>query len=92
MIFFVTILLCAPICKAEDEYFIRGIVRDSITSEVLPNASVVIPGSGRGVMADDRGIFEITVPATTTSLQISYMGYERLILPIKRNSYNVYAA
>lgn len=92
MIFLITIFVSAPFSVAEDEYFIRGIVRDSITSEVLPNASVVIPGSGRGVMADDRGIFEITVPAATKYLQISYVGYERLILPLKRNSYNVYAA
>ena len=85
MVFLITIFASAPFSVADDEYFIRGIVRDSITSEVLPNASVVIPGSGRGVMADDRGIFEITVPAATKYLQISYVGYERLILPLKRN-------
>ena len=84
-------LLCIAVrVDAADNYFVRGIVRDSITDEVLPFASVVVPGAGRGAVADNDGIFEVAVPYTAKSIKISYMGYQSKVLPVKYNNVNTY--
>ncbi len=77
--------------SAGESYFVRGIVRDSISNEPIPYASVVTQETGRGGVADESGIFEITIPVETKALQISCVGYDKYILPIKRNRLNTYA-
>ncbi len=79
-----------PLLHADDTYFVRGIVRDNKTNEPLPYASVVVPEHGTGTVADDNGIFELPVPDSAKELHFTYMGYEKLILPIKKNSMNTY--
>lgn len=74
-----------------DTYFVRGIVRDSISDEPLPYASVMAAGSDRGCVADADGIFEISVPVNTRALQVTCLGYDKKILPIKRGRVNIYA-
>lgn len=75
-----------------DTYFVRGIVKDSITDEVLPYASVVVSGNKRGAVTDNKGIFEISVPVNAKALQITCVGYDKKIIPIKRGRINMYAA
>ncbi|MDE7468453.1 MAG: DUF5686 and carboxypeptidase regulatory-like domain-containing protein [Muribaculaceae bacterium] len=77
--------------RGVDGYFIRGIVRDSITDEPLPYASVIIGDAGRGTVADDDGVFEFTMPADASSFQVSYMGYDKKTVPVKRGRLNMYA-
>ena len=72
------------------DYFVRGIVRDSLTMEPLPFASIVVEGQNRGAVADDKGIFEIPVPAGTKALRVTCIGYEKKIVPVRRNSFNTY--
>ena len=86
------VVVSAVSTYAKDNYFVRGIVRDSISAEPLPFASVIVTGSANGAIAGDDGIFELSVPDDAKSLQISYMGYEKLILPIRKNSLNTYVA
>lgn len=89
----VLMLFCAVTASyAADGYFVRGIVRDSVTMEPLPYASVLIPGSATGAVADSKGIFEISVPSKTKALIITCMGYEKKTLPLKRDRYNMYVA
>lgn len=77
--------------KGSDSYFVRGIVRDSVSDEPLPYSSVMIPGTNRSVVAGSDGIFEINVPSAAKSLLINCIGYDRKELPLKRNSINMYA-
>ncbi|MDE6334480.1 MAG: DUF5686 and carboxypeptidase regulatory-like domain-containing protein, partial [Muribaculaceae bacterium] len=79
------------ISSASDYYFVRGIVRDSISNEPLPYASVMIAGADRGGVTDSQGIFEMSVPVDTKALQVTCMGYDKKILPIKRGRLNTYA-
>lgn len=72
-------------------YFIRGIVRDSVSDEPLPYASVYITGRSNGTLTDSKGIFELTVPDTTSSLTVMCQGYGRKIVPVRKNRVNVYA-
>lgn len=75
----------------ESTYFIRGIVRDATTGESIPYASVVSAEGGGGAITDAQGIFEMSVPETTSSLQVTSMGYEKKIIPIKKGNLNMYA-
>lgn len=73
------------------DYYIQGIVKDSVTDLPLPYASVVDPVSAKGTVTDDRGLFEISVPDNTRSLNISCVGYDKKVLPISKNRINIYA-
>lgn len=76
---------------AADDYFIRGIVRDSVTSEPVENAFVTVDKTTRGTMTDASGIFELTVPKNTRSLTVRSQGYGTKTIPVNRNRVNLYA-
>ena len=56
---------------------LRGIVRDSATSEVLPYANVNVPGLNTGANTDNRGFFVIpSLPAEKEyAIIVTYVGY-----------------
>lgn len=85
------VLLVSFAATGANDYFVRGIVRDSISDEPLPYASVILGESGRGTVADENGVFEFTVPNATSSFQVSYMGYEKKTVPVKKGRVNMYA-
>ncbi len=71
--------------------FIRGIVRDSLTTAGIPYASVVLVGPNTGVVADERGIFEMSVTdIRSRSIKVSCVGYESKVVPLGTNSFNLY--
>lgn len=74
----------------QSEYFLRGIVRDSISNSTLPYASASV-SSGHGTVADSRGIFEMTVPDTASWLTVSCQGYRTTSIHIAKNRINTYA-
>lgn len=76
---------------AADDYFLRGIVRDSITDDPLPGVYVALSSSSRGTMSDKDGIFELTVPSTAKSLTVRCLGYESKVVQIAKNRVNLYA-
>lgn len=69
---------------------IRGIVRDSVSAQGLPYASVSVPTTKIGAIADSRGIFELSVPAGTKSFVAVCQGYRRKEVPIVPTSHNLY--
>lgn len=76
---------------AEASVYVRGIVRDSVTLEGLPYASVMAVGpSKQSVVADERGLFEMKVPRTTKALKASSLGYEARTLTLKPDGLNLY--
>lgn len=74
-----------------NEYFIRGIVRDSLTNEVLPNAFVSVDKGKIATMTDSKGIFELTVPHEAKELTVKSQGYITATIPIRKNRVNLYA-
>ena len=60
---------------------IKGRVTDSQTGEALIGANIVLQGTSLGAATDTDGIYEITeVSADTYSVEISYIGYEDVVL------------
>ncbi len=54
---------------------VRGVVLDQRSRRVVPYAAVVLPGQGRGTVADANGRFVLALPGPTR-LQVSSLGYE----------------
>lgn len=90
------LLLLIAVCafglyaKGGDAYFLSGIVRDSVTLEPLPMASVAVEGQGKGTLTDENGIFELTVNTDDRAIVVSCLGYDKRVVSIKKNAYNLY--
>ena len=66
---------------------VSGVVRDSLTREPIPFATVVLTGTERGVLTDDDGRYSITTSLTAwDSIRASAMGYRQLTLPRPKGS------
>ncbi|MDE6368830.1 MAG: carboxypeptidase-like regulatory domain-containing protein, partial [Muribaculaceae bacterium] len=72
-----------------DGFFLKGIVRDSLTLEPMPKASVMALPSARAVITDDRGLFGLAMNVGDTLLRVSSVGYSTIELPVRRNSHNL---
>jgi TonB-linked SusC/RagA family outer membrane protein len=55
---------------------ITGTVVDHATGETLPFVTVVVKGTGTGVVTSESGQFSISVPSAEGVLVFSFMGYE----------------
>ena len=54
---------------------VRGVVRDSLTREPIPYASVLLKGTDRGVLTDDNGRYTIVTTLPFDSVMASSLGY-----------------
>lgn len=67
--------------SAQDGRRVTGHVIDDL-NEPLIGASILVAGTGTGVITDLDGNFSIIVPPGATTLQISYVGYETITVAI----------
>ncbi|MDR0395410.1 MAG: TonB-dependent receptor [Tannerella sp.] len=74
------VLTLGAAAVAAQEKRITGAVTDE-TGEPLAGATVTITGLTKGVITDADGHFEISV-TPAASLEISYLGYETLTVPV----------
>lgn len=70
--------------------FTQGIVRDSVTTQGLPFASVRFMPSGRSLLTDEKGLFEINMPVDTKELIVSCQGYATKTVPVKNSKIMLY--
>lgn len=75
----------------DGSWVLRGIVRDSVTLEPIGWASIMATGTSSGVLSREDGTFNIRIPAGCKSLSVTSIGYNKSVLPIKRNSINMLA-
>jgi erythromycin esterase-like protein len=54
---------------------VRGVVLDQRSRQAVPYAAVVLPGQGKGTVADANGRFALPLPGPTR-LQVSSLGYD----------------
>lgn len=69
---------------------VRGIVRDSLSLEGLPYASVRIVGTPTSAVADSRGIFEVNTAPGARAIQASCQGYAAKTVPLDNSSLQIY--
>jgi hypothetical protein len=64
---------------------VSGAVKDSVTNEALPFVNVFFKGTKVGVTTDIEGKFTIETFYATDSIVISFIGYNKLIIPVKKD-------
>ena len=64
---------------------VSGAVKDSLTNEALPFVNIFFKGTKVGVTTDINGKFTIETFYATDSIVISFIGYNKLIIPIKKD-------
>ncbi|MCD8386736.1 MAG: DUF5686 and carboxypeptidase regulatory-like domain-containing protein [Bacteroidales bacterium] len=89
-LFLTALLSLTAHADANKQYYVSGIVRDSLTLEPLPFASVVVAGEVAGTLSNEKGIFEITAPEDAQILQVACLGYEKKLVPIRKGMVNLY--
>ena len=62
-------------------FTISGYVKDKSTGETMIGASIAVDGN-KGIATNNYGFFSITVGKGMHQFQISYVGYENLILDL----------
>ncbi len=60
---------------------LTGSIRDA-QGAAIPGANIQIKGTNSGTVTDGNGIFKLSVPASATTLIISYIGYLKQEVPI----------
>ncbi len=60
------------------QYTIKGTVFDKGTNETLIAANVQIKGTSTGTTTDFDGTFTLTTLDSCTTLEVTYLGYEKL--------------
>jgi TonB-linked SusC/RagA family outer membrane protein len=67
------------------ERIVKGTVKDD-KGEALPGVSVVIQGTTRGSLTDEKGNFELSVPEQGTQLVFSFVGYVQQQITVNNES------
>ncbi len=84
------ILLCFFVIPAmAQNKSVSGKVTDSKDGSPLIGASVVAKGTSVGAITDINGIFKLSVPGSSTTLVVSYIGYVSKEVPIGSETINV---
>ena len=73
LVIFVVILGLLTVCGQTQ---IAGYVRDSVTREPIPYASIAILGTTDGVNSNNKGGFQINSAKTVSTLRVSAIGYQ----------------
>ena len=68
---------------------ITGLVRDSVSRDAVPYASVAMVGTSEGTMANDKGGFTINTRANFSKLRITAMGYKSKEVNIRQGQGSV---
>ena len=74
--------------KAQSFTSASGIVRDSVSGELLPFVSVYFEGSTIGAMTDDNGVFSLKNNQGFTKLAITSLGYDTKLIDLKAGKAN----
>ena len=84
ILFFLLLLVSAT--SAAQTVTVRGVVRDSLSRKPIPFASVLLKGTDRGVLTDEKGRYSITSALPFDSVMASSLGYSTRTVPSKKGS------
>lgn len=78
-----------PVSSAARNVTVRGVVRDSLTREPIPYASVLLKGTDRGVLTDDNGCYTIVTTLPFDSVMGSSLGYTTKSVAARKKGDNI---
>lgn len=67
---------------AQERVTVSGTVTDGETGETLPGVNVIVVGTNIGTPTNVDGYYELNVPSLQDTLQFSFLGFQRLFVPI----------
>ncbi len=67
---------------------VSGVVLDE-SNEPVPFANVIFKGSIIGTVSDENGKFYLESEKTYTQLEVSFLGFEKAIIPLKARNFNL---
>ncbi|WP_209388449.1 SusC/RagA family TonB-linked outer membrane protein [Rhodohalobacter sp. SW132] len=71
-------------------HLVEGVVTDVETEETMPGVNIMVKGTSQGTSTNLYGEYSLNVPAPTDTLVFTFIGYERLEVPIEnRNQIDV---
>ncbi|MCM1319013.1 MAG: DUF5686 and carboxypeptidase regulatory-like domain-containing protein [Muribaculaceae bacterium] len=80
---FLLICLCVASANAQISTTLQGVVKDSISGEPLPYASIYLKGTTSGIASDINGRFSFTTTERFKGLRISVVGYDTKDVDVK---------
>lgn len=83
------ILIVLPILlsfNAAAQQLISGYVFDTDSREPLVGANILVPNSSDGTVTNANGQFNLQLPRSVDSLDISYVGYEKQRVPCQKQT------
>lgn len=75
--------------QAGKTYTVKGVVLDN-NNEPIIGASILVTGTNTGVATNLDGNFTLKVPANAKSIEISYIGFEKKVIPFNPRELNVF--
>lgn len=86
----VLLILCFSQNSYAQQFTVKGRVKDGQTNEALPGVNVLVKGTTIGAATDTKGNYVLNVRSGNDTLIVSYIGYQKKIIPIKnRHTINV---
>ncbi|NOQ91454.1 MAG: hypothetical protein GQ552_01910, partial [Flavobacteriaceae bacterium] len=67
---------------------VSGIVVDE-QNEPVPFSNVIFKGSTKGTITDENGHFYLQSDAIFKELEVSFVGFENEVVPLKRNNFDL---
>lgn len=80
--------LFTSVANAQTMHEIKGVVVDGQTNEPIIGATVHVPGTSYGSATDVDGNFTLRVPASTKTVEISFIGYRNISMPFSPQRLN----
>ncbi len=77
-----TALAACAAPRLQAQTVIEGIVKDSVTAEVLPYVSLLVKGTSQGTVTDENGRFHLKITGKAPhAVTVSYLGYKTKEVP-----------
>lgn len=73
----VLVLLLGYVPSQAATTIIKGLVVDSISGEPIPYAAIFMKGTNRGIMADEKGRFDIKTDGSFISMDVTALGFDQ---------------
>ena len=87
---FFTLIFLMSFCSSNlgQTIQLKGTIKNADTHSVLANATIMEVTSQEGVVTDDMGYFQLTIPKDSIKLEFSYVGYQsqRLALFLRKDT------
>ena len=84
-LFFVLLSVLVSSVVFAQNITVSGVVKDALTGEPVPGATVLLKGTSQGVSSDPVGLFTIDVPAQST-ISVSSVGYKTKELYVNKSA------